>query len=640
MTAPGSDPRHGQPRDTQVAEAGRAMRWSVMTLLLVLAAILLLLLINREPPPPVRGAARPDGVLPPSPDSIASAVPGVLFRDVTAESGLRFAHRTGARGEKFLPETMGAGCAFVDVDSDGDPDLIFVDSAAPLDRVADQAVGGEGAGAASRTDRAAALNLGTSALVLYLNDGRGHFHDATAGSGLETARWYGMAVAAGDFDNDRRVDLCLAGIGGIRMFHNLGAGRFADVTREAGVEGQPEDWATSAAWFDYDRDGDLDLFVCRYVRWSPELDRQVNYQLPGIGRAYGPPLNFPGTFPQLFRNNGRGHFEEVSAASGLQLRNAATGLPLAKSLGVAPVDVNEDGWMDVIVANDTVQNFVFTNRHDGTYREVGAVAGVAFDAFGGTRGAMGIDVARFAEENALGISIGNFANEMTAFYVARRGELTFADEAIARGIGHASRLSLTFGVFFFDYDLDGQQDLLTVNGHLEEQIGRIQPGQSLRQPAQLFWNGAAPGQPAAFTLVPAAKCGAALLEPRVGRGSAYADIDGDGDLDVVLTQNGGPAVLLRNELGSGANWLRLRLVGRHCPADAIGAWVHVRAGTRSMWRHVMPTRGYLSQSELPVTFGLGTATSVEEVTVHWPDGSVQRLPPPPLRTLTVVEQAP
>jgi enediyne biosynthesis protein E4 len=314
-------------------------------------------------------------------------------------------------------------------------------------------------------------------------------------------------------------------------------------------------------------------------------------------------------------------------------------LPLAKSLGVSPVDLDGDGWIDLIVANDTVQNFVFHNQRNGTFKEEGAASGIAYDPYGTARGAMGIDSGRFQADNTLGVSIGNFANEMTALYVSGQNPLMFSDEAIGQGIGSVSRTALTFGVFFFDYDLDGWLDLLTANGHIEPEINKVFPAQHYEQPAQLFWNARGRGK-AGFVLVPREKCGADILKPIVGRGSAFADIDGDGDLDVVLTQVGGAAVLLRNEQKLKHHWLRLKLVGATSNRDGIGAWIRVRAGNNVFSQQVMPTKGYLSQSELPVTFGLGDATRVDEVTITWPGGTKQRVDNLAIDKLNVVKQTP
>ncbi len=544
-------------------------------------------------------------------EKVSSAIPEARFTDVRATAGVDFAHRNGAAGEKLLPETMGGGCGFFDFDGDGDQDLLFVNSA-PDPRT-------------------------KTILALYRNDGHGKFDDVTGTSGL-TATFFGMGVSVGDYDNDGRDDVFVTGVGENRLFHNLGEGKFQDVTAQTGIMNDPERWSTSAAWVDIDNDGDLDLFVCNYVRWSRELDLKVNHQMPGIGRAYGRPMNFSGSFPSLYRNEGNGRFTEISLAAGIRISNKATGLPLAKSLGVAPVDLDGDGWIDLIVANDTVQNFVFHNERNGTFKEIGATSGLAFDAFGGTRGAMGIDTGRFQDENTLGVSIGNFANEMTALYVAQRDPLLFSDEALHEGVGSASRTNLTFGVFFFDYDLDGWLDLLTVNGHIEPRIAEVQREQTYAQSAQLFWNGRGAGTQNGFIQVPREKCGADLLQPIVGRGSAYGDIDGDGDLDVVITQLNGAPLLLRNEQNLHRHWVRLKLLGTRDNRDAIGAWARLRAGNRTFTQQVMPTRGYMSQSELPLTFGLGKIDQIDGLEIVWPNGTKQQVPVPKLDRVTVIKQ--
>jgi hypothetical protein len=543
------------------------------------------------------------------------AISPAKFTDVTREAGISFVHNNGAYGDKLLPETMGGGVAFLDFDNDGFQDLLFINSTWWPGHVP----GGKQ----------------PTTMTLYRNDGKGHFIDVTSGSGLDVS-FYGMGVAVGDYDNDGLVDVFITGVGGNHLFRNEGHGKFREVTETAGVNGAPDGWSTSAAWIDYDNDGKLDLFVCNYVHWSPELDRSANFELPQIGRAYGPPRKFQGTFPYLYHNEGNGHFRDVSAQSGIQVKDPATSLPMAKSLAVAPVDVDNDGWIDLVVANDTVQNFLFHNEHNGAFKEIGARSGIAYDAYGLTRGAMGIDSARFRNDDTLGIAIGNFANEMNAFYIAQRDLLVFADEAIKQGVGPASQKLLKFGLFFFDYDLDGRLDVLTANGHLEPEINRMDPLQHYRQPAQLFWNrGDKNGM--GFEAVPANKCSGDLLKPIVGRGSAFSDIDGDGDLDVILTQVAGPPVLLRNDQRFGHHWLRLKLVGTRSNRDAIGAWIKARVGGQSLSRQVMPTRSYLSQSELPVTIGLGQFDKVESVEIIWPSGTKQKVSPQLDRVTVITE---
>lgn len=550
-------------------------------------------------------------------------VPIVKFTDVTAQAGIRFHHENGAYGEKLLPETMGSGVAFFDFDGDGDADLLLVNSTWWPWRKPDGSTGSPPTAA------------------LYRNDSTPNqiqFTEVTQGSGLDVAL-YGMGVAVGDFDNDGRIDAFISGVGGGHLFQNLGNGKFRDVTSTAGVGGAPTDWSTAAAFVDIDNDGDLDLYVANYVQWTRELDAQVGYKLTGGARAYGPPMNFEGSLPHLYRNEGNGKFTDQSANAGIHVRNPATKVPAAKSLGLAPIDLNQDGFIDFVVANDTVQNLVFTNRHNGTFAEIGALTGIAFDSAGATRGAMGIDAASFTRDGKLAFAIGNFANEMTALYVEQNvsspGAPQYADEAIPWQIGGPSRDPLKFGVFFFDYDLDGRLDLLTCNGHLEEEIGKIQHGQQYAQPAQLFWNAGDSG----FVVVNATQVGADLFKPIVGRGSAFADIDGDGDLDVIFTSLRGAPVLLRNDRPTGNHWLRLQLRGTRTNRDAIGAMVILKANGQTQVRHVMPTRSYLSQSELAVTFGLGSAASIESLEVRWPGGTSQKVTPPPVDRLAVIEEA-
>ncbi len=618
---PPLDPHEGEETvHADDAVIGRAFQWSLVALVIIAAGAVVTWKVLSRPPaaPPSKITKLIAPATRPRADVDA---PAARFTDITRDAGITFVHNNGARGEKLLPETMGPGVAFLDYDNDGRPDLLFANGTWWPD------------------DPDLATRKPTT-LALYHNDGHGHFTDVTAGSGLDVPI-YGMGVAVGDYDNDGKVDILITGVGGCHLFHNEGDGKFKDVTREAGVGGAADDWSTGAAFVDYDNDGKLDLFVCNYVKWSKPIDFNVHYTIDGEHRAYGPPTNFQGAFCRLYHNDGGGHFTNVSEKAGIQVRNKDTHVPVGKSLSVAPIDLDGDGFMDLVVANDTVQNFVFHNKGDGTFEEIGTRSGVAFDPYGNPRGAMGIDTARLHNDPAIAIGIGNFANEMLAMYVSHGDPLQFSDDAIAEGVGSPSRLSLKFGLFFFDYDLDGWLDLLTANGHLEQEINKLEASQRYAQPAQLFWNGGS--KHTGFVSVSADKAGDDLFKPIVGRGSAFADIDGDGDLDVVLTQVAGAPLLLRNDQSLGHHYLRFKLIGNGVTTnrDAIGAWIKATVGGRTLWRQVMPTRSYLSQSELPVTIGLGTAEKADLVEVTWP--GLPKAPQPlsnvKVDGLTVVEQA-
>ena len=546
--------------------------------------------------------------------SIDMVPPRVRFTDITDQAGIAFVHVNGAFGDKLLPETMGGGVAFLDYDNDADQDLLFVNSSYWSDRGPDEG----------------ALPI----LTLYRNDGTGHFWDVTADSGLAMSL-YGMGVAVGDYDNDGWIDVFITAVGGNRLFHNEN-GVFREVTETAGVAGDADAWSTSSTFIDYDNDGDLDLFVANYVRWSKEIDFEIDFRLTGIGRAYGPPTTFAGSYPYLYRNEGRGTFTDVSAETGVQVNNPATGEPMAKSLAVSPIDVDSDGWIDLFVANDTVQNFFFHNQGNGTFKESAVELGLAFDRNGSATGAMGTDASFYRDDRDLGFAVGNFANEMTSLYVSQGDALLYADEAIGDGIGPASRRVLTFGLFFFDYDLDGRLDLFQANGHLEEEINVVQPSQHYAQAPQLFWN-CGPDCPASFVEVAVSESGD-LGTPLVGRGAAYADIDGDGDLDIVVTQVGRRPLLLRNDQQLAHHWLRIKLIGHTVNRDGIGAWIETVAGGKTQRRQVMPTRSYLSQVELPLTIGLGATDTIEALRVLWPDGTVQEINDVKQDALLVIEQ--
>jgi hypothetical protein len=572
----------------------------------LLSAGALLWALTRKPPEPVVVKAGPT-TLPTERVAPALEIPEVRFTEITDTAGIDFVHENGAEGEKLLPETMGGGGGFFDFDNDGDQDLLCVN-------------GNVWPWAKVKPDK-------PPTSMLYANDGTGRFLNITAGSGLDIPL-HGNGVAFGDFDNDGDVDVFISCLGANHLFRNDGGGKFEEVTAVAGVAGGENDWSTSCGWLDFDNDGDLDLFVCNYIQWNRELDQSMEFTLDGKLRAYGRPTDFTGAFPFLYRNEGNGTFVDVSDAAGVQIRDLNTNVPLSKSLGTTFCDVNADGLLDILVANDTVQNLLFLNQPGGTFIETAATAGIAFDNSGGARGAMGIDTACFRNSDAVGIAIGNFATEMTALYVCQTPGATipiFRDEAVSNGIGPVTRTDLKFGVLFLDADLDGRLDLFENNGHLEEDIKVVQASQQYEQPPHLLWNCGTEFDNE-FIMLPEAKTGADFQKRMVGRGASMADIDADGDLDLILFSSGGKPRLLRNDQKSGHHWLRLRLRGTKCNKDAIGAVVNVTLPNSTVLsRTVMPTRSYQSQTELPVTFGLGSAELVKEIAIRWPDGTSQKL---------------
>lgn len=592
----------GQQRSRGEERIRRAFRRSLVVIALLAAAGLALWLLLRERATPELVLEKHTGEIAGLPETPAEP-PHVRFTDVTKAAGIDFVHESGATGEKLLPETMGGGVAFLDHDGDGDEDLLFV-GGRPWPHS-----GGEPA---------------STSLRLYANDGRGAFTDVTEATGLGEVDLYGMGTAVGDVEGDGDPDLYVTAVGRNLLLRNDG-GRFNDITEAAGVAGGSEEWSTSAGFFDADGDGDLDLFVLDYVQWSRELDQAAGFTLNGRDRAYGPPVIFAGAHPHLFENDGAGVFTDVSEEAGVRVLNDSQGTAVAKALALTFLDFDRDGDLDVLVANDTVRNFLFRNDGGLRFTEVGEERGFAFDPNGLATGAMGIDAAWFRNDETVGVAVGNFANEATSLFVAEPELGLFSCESTLEGIASPSRLRLTFGLLFLDYDLDGRVDLLAANGHLETEIAQVQASQRYRQPAQLFWN-AGPEARQCFTEVAESEETADLREPIVGRGVASADIDGDGDLDVVLTQIGGRPLLLRNDQKTGHHWLRVRVVGGDgVNRDGIGTLVTLVANGATQRRLVNPTRSYLSQVELTVTFGLGEAEAVESMTVRWPDGVEQRI---------------
>jgi hypothetical protein len=508
------------------------------------------------------------------------------FTDVTAAAGIRFKHENGAFGKKYLPETMGSGCAFADLDGDGWQDIILVQSTT-------------WPGRPKTTAR--------STLAVYRNDKNGAFTDITRASGLGV-EMYGLGVAAADFDNDGDQDVYVTGLGASRLFRNEGPARFTDITTAAGV-GDPG-FSTSALWFDYNRDGKLDLFVARYVQWSIATD--LFCTLDGRTKSYCTPESYKGASPALYRNRGDATFENVTRAAGLF---DATN----KMLGVALIDYDGDGWLDVFGANDTQPNKLYRNKGDGTFTDIGVMAGVAFNEAGVARAGMGVDAADYDGSGRQSVIIGNFSNEMMALY-SNDGKGLFIDEAPASTIGRATLLRLTFACFFVDVDLDGHLDIFGANGHVADDIARVQPNITYAQAPHLFRNLGAKKFEDVST-----KLGADFSKPAVARGAAYGDYDNDGDLDLLITTNNGPARLLRNE-GAANHRLRLTLAGTTSNRDAIGAKVRVQRDQGGpLSRMVKTGSSYLSQSELPLTFGLGAATKVTAIEITWPNGTTEKV---------------
>jgi len=526
------------------------------------------------PPPPAADSHRSD--------------PGFRLVDVTGPAGIHFRHNSGAYGGKLLPETLGSGCAFLDYDSDGWQDILLVNG---LDWPGHKEWPGH------KPER--------STLKLYRNNRNGTFTDVTRSAGLDV-EMYGMGVAIGDYDNDGYPDILITCVGQNRLFRNTGKGTFVDVTKSSGLGGR-QAMSASALWFDFDRDGLLDLFVCNYVKWSPEHD--VFCSFDGKHKSYCTPEAYRGETCWLFRNRGNGTFEDVTATSGIFDSSS-------KSLGVAMLDYDHDGWPDLLVTNDTQPNKLYRNQHNGTFKDVAVEAGIAFSAEGRARAGMGVDVADFDNSGNAGIAITNFDNEMTGLYRLSDGG-NYVDVAVQSGVGLASKDRLGFGCVFLDVNLDGALDLAVVNGHIDDTVRNVS-GVGYAQPPQLFLNNGR------GTFVDAAaEVGGGFSQPKVGRGIAYGDFDRDGDLDLLMTTNNGPAYLYRTDQTAGNRSIRIRLVGTKSNRDGIGAVVRIFHGIASQSRLVKGGSSYLSQSELPITFGLGKRDRVDRVVIEWPSGRTE-----------------
>jgi hypothetical protein len=514
--------------------------------------------------------------------------PSVTFRETTQKAGIHFVHNNGAYGKKYLPETMGPGVAFIDYDHDGWQDIFLVNGTDWPGRPAKH-----------------------STPKLYHNNRDGTFTDVTHQAGLDV-EIFGMGVAVGDYDNDGYDDLFLTTMGQSHLFHNNGNGTFSDVTAKAGLLG-PKEFSTSAAWVDYDKDGKLDLVVANYVQWSMEGDLYCT--LDGKSKSYCTPESYKGTAVRLWHNRGDGTFEDVTRKAGL-------GDPTSKTLGIAVLDYDNDGWPDLLFSNDTQPNKLYRNNGNGTFTEKAVVAGVAFSEDGVARAGMGVDAADYDRSGAPSLLITNFANQMISLY-HNEGQGLFVDEAPRSALGRSTLLTLGFGCFFFDYDLDGWPDIFIANGHIDSDIQRVQPNVKYAMPPHLFRNlGQGNFQEVTKSL------GAAFDAPRVGRGAAYGDFNNDGRLDVLLSTNGGTVYLFANEATGEAalrKSLRLKLLGVKSNRDGIGATVKVTSGGETQGEMMRSGSSYLSASELVLTFGLGKQDHAESVEVHWPSGQLDRL---------------
>jgi enediyne biosynthesis protein E4 len=517
---------------------------------------------------------------------LIAAAQHITLRDITAEAGIQFKHNNGAFGKRYLPETMGPGCAFIDYDGDGWPDIVLIDG--------ENWPGHPGP---------------ETTLKLYHNNHDGTFTDVTRKAGLAVPM-YGLGVAVGDYDNDGHDDLFVTAVGQSHLFHNNGNGTFTDVTKSAGLWG-PNEFSTSAAWVDYDGDGKLDLIVANYVQWSIKTD--LFCTLDGTHKSYCTPESYKGTSVRLWHNLGNGKFEDAT-------KQAKLYDPTAKSLGIAILDYNGDGWPDILIANDTQPNKLYLNKKDGTFEEEGVSAGIGFSEDGVARAGMGVDAADYDHSGRPSIIITNFANQMMSLY-HNEGHGLFVDEAPTSEVGRDSLMTLGFGCFFFDYDNDGWPDIFVADGHIEKDIERVQKRVKFAEPPHIFRNlGGGKFEEVTDSL------GAVFAVPKVARGAAYGDIDNDGFLDLLMTTNGGRAYLFHSEGGTDHS-LRIKLEGTQSNRDGIGAVVRVLSNGENDKQDKMMRSGssYLSASELVLTFGLNHSTKADVVEVQWPSGHVDKL---------------
>jgi len=527
----------------------------------------------------------------------SAADSGIRFVDISNQAGIHFSHYNGAKGKKWLPETLGSGCAFLDLNGDGWPDVLLLNGKDWTP---------------SHTRHLPAL---------YKNNHNGTFTDITKGSGLNV-EMYANGVAVADYDNDGRPDIYITALGGDHLFHNEGNGHFRDVTAASGIRNA--NFGTSAAWVDYDRDGKVDLVIANYVQWSASKD--IRCSMDGKTKSYCTPESYKGESLKLYRNLGNGKFEDVTKKAGLE--NSTS-----KSLGIVTFDYNGDGWPDLFISNDTQPNKLYRNNKNGTFTEIGVESGVGYGDDGVARGAMGADAADYNRSGHPALLVGNFSKQMMALY-RNDGSGLFTDAAPSTPLARSSILDVTFGTFFFDYDLDGFPDIFAVNGHIDPDINRTQSDLRFREPSLLFHNNEHGGFEDASNSV-----GPDIRKPIVGRGTAYADFDHDGDPDILITENGGPARLLRNDGGNKNHWLNVRLIGRQSNRSALGAVVRLESASGRQWQTVHSGSSYCSQSELALIFGLKRDRTISRLLVEWPSGKRQQFQNIPVDRFITIDES-
>jgi enediyne biosynthesis protein E4 len=523
------------------------------------------------------------------PPAWAVPVPSpVTFLDVARAAGIRFKHDNAASPEKYLIETMGGGCGWIDYDQNGLLDLYLVNSAAT-----------------SVYKPAKPLNG-----VLYRNNGDGTFTDVTLKAGVGAEGLFGMGIAVGDYDNDGFPDLFVCGYGRSILYRNNGDGTFTDVTARAGVENKDR-WASSAAWFDYDNDGRLDLITANYVDWSPQRNFYCGDRGPGL-RSYCHPDVFHGQPPTLYHNNGDGTFTDVSKASGI-------GLKPGNGLGVVTFDYDNDGWQDIFIANDSMPNFLFRNKRNGTFEEIGYIAGVAVSGDGQAEAGMGVDAADLAGTGRMDLVVTHLDMQLARLY-SNLDYKSFDDATFRSKLGYSTYHMSGFGTRFLDYDNDGLRDLFMANGHVLDNIERYHADTRYAEPKLIFRN---TGRGILENV--SDQLGADFQLPRVSRGAAVGDYDNDGDLDILVSNNGQPPQLLRNDGGNANHWLEILLIGTRSNRDGVGARVKLTAADQVQFEQKKGGMSYQSAQDPRLHFGLGNRTQIDSLEIIWPSGTVTKL---------------